>query len=56
MPDKDTSPEVEITPAMLAAGEEAILEAYGGLDLRPCPSVVAEQVFLAMYRLACAMP
>jgi len=35
-------------------GAEVILSAYGGLDLTPDPSVVAERVFRAMSRLASA--
>lgn len=50
------SDEIEITPEMIEEGAEVILAAYGGLDLRPCPSVVAERVFLAMCRLASATP
>jgi hypothetical protein len=48
--------EIEVTPAMIEEGAEEILASYGGLDLSPCPSVVAERVFRAMYRLACATP
>lgn len=40
--------EIEITPGMIEAGAEAIAERYGGLDLNPSPSAVAEAVFLAM--------
>lgn len=47
---------VEVTPEMIEAGEEAILEAYGGLDLNPDPSVVAGRVFRAMLRTAFATP
>jgi hypothetical protein len=54
-PSRDRPPaEIEVTPEMIECGEEVILSAYGGLDLRPCPSVVAERVYLAMRRLACA--
>jgi hypothetical protein len=39
---------IKITPEMAEAGEEALLEAYGGLDLNPCPSEVAIRVYRAM--------
>lgn len=45
------SPEaIEITPEMIENGAEAILASYGGLDLNPSPSIVAERVFRAMSR------
>ena len=47
---------IAITPEMIEAGTEEILAAYGGLDLTPCPSVVAERVFRAMCSQASAMP
>jgi hypothetical protein len=46
--ERDEPDEIEITPAMIEAGAEAIAGRYRGLDLNPSPSVVARSVFLAM--------
>jgi hypothetical protein len=48
--------EIEITPEMIEAGAEVILEAYGGLDLFSPPTDVAARVFRAMSRLDASIP
>ena len=47
---RDGAPEIEITPAMIAAGEDAIWSEIGGSDLGPAfsASALAERVYRAM--------
>jgi hypothetical protein len=48
--------EIEITSQMIEAGANAILEAYGGLDLHYPATEVAIAVFRAMIRSAETTP
>ena len=51
-----TLEEIEIAPAMIEAGSDAMCAAYGGLSLNPDPSCVAERVFRAMLAASPVLP
>ena len=44
--------DIEITPAMIEAGEEVLLSTLGGIDAHWEPRDLAKRVFEAMVRLA----
>ena len=58
MATEEAEDETEVTPAMIEAGEETILEVVGGADLGGSFSAgdLARKVFLAMTRVRLAWP